>query len=343
MSITSDRATTPPVAPTPSHADSWDLAASYKLSQSAIAGDVLAELADSDERIAVLTADLKFSNRTAEFETRHPDRFFNLGIAEQNMVSVAAGMATVGYVPYVASFASFLGLLCVEQIRTDLAYPGLPVRVLAHHAGISMGFYGTSHHATEDLGIMRTIAGLTVIAPCDAPSLAKAVRTTVDYPGPIYFRLGRGREATVYDDTAATFEVGKIGVLRDGDDLTIAANGVTVAPALEAAERLATEGVQAAVLDVHTTRPFDAETLCRHVGRSGRLLVAEEHNVYGGVATTCADALVDNGVGPVLLERLGMPVDDYALVGPPTALWRHYGMDAEGIHTRARELHARMR
>ena len=148
-------------APTPNDPASWDLSTAARLAHAAVAGEVLAALADDDERIVVLTADLKFSNRTVDFERRHPDRFFNVGIAEQQMVSMAAGMATFGYVPYVATFASFVGLLCAEQIRTDLAYPGLPVRVLAHHAGISLGYYGTSHHATEDIGVMRSIAGLT--------------------------------------------------------------------------------------------------------------------------------------------------------------------------------------
>lgn len=326
------------VAPPPEHQESWDLATSYTLSQSAIAGEVLADLADADQRIAVLTADLKFSNRTAEFETRHPEKFFNVGIAEQNMVSMAAGLATTGRIPYVASFASFLGLLAVEQIRTDLAYPNLPVRVLAHHSGISMGFYGTSHHATEDLGTMRTIAGLTVITPADGPSLRKALTQTVDHDGPIYFRLGRGRERDVYPSDAASFDVGRLAVLREGSDLTIVANGITVAAAMEAAEALAAQGIHATVLDAHTTRPFDAETLCRYASASGRLLVVEEHNVYGGVATTCADALVDHGISGVRLSRLGMPADEYALVGPPTALWRHYGLTADGITARAREL-----
>ena len=153
----------PYLAPVPSDPASWDLATSEKLNRSSVAGEVLAEPADTDSRIVVLTADLKYSNRTVDFERRHPGRFFNVGIAEQNMVSMAAGMATFGYVPYVATFASFLVLLCAEQMRTDLAYPNLPVRLLAHHAGISLGFYGTSHHATEDLGLLRSMANMTVV------------------------------------------------------------------------------------------------------------------------------------------------------------------------------------
>jgi transketolase len=323
-------------APTPT-APSWDLATSADLAQSAVAGEVLAELADADDRIVVLTADLMYSNRTSDFAVRHPDRFLNMGIAEQNMLSVAAGLATFGFIPYAASFASFVALLGAEQLRTDIAYPGLPVRVLAHHAGISLGFYGTSHHATEDLGLLRSIAEMVVICPCDAASTAWALRTTVDHDGPVYFRLGRGREQDVYrEQSAAELELGRLSPLRAGDDLAIVANGVTVAPAVAAAERLATEeGIEATVVDAHTVRPFDTDGLCRLAARCGRLLVAEEHNIVGGVASACADALVDGGVSGVTLRRLGLPPDEYSLIGPPTALYKHYGLDVDGIASAA--------
>jgi transketolase len=334
----------PEITRTPGLVDpgSWDMADSYRLSESAVAGEELARMAEDDDRIVVLTADLKFSNRTVEFEERHPDRFFNVGIAEQNMVTVSAGLATLGYVPYVATFASFVGLLCAEQMRTDLAYPNLPVRILAHHAGIALGFYGTSHHATEDLGLLRAMANMTVVCPCDGPSLRQALRQTVDVGGPVYFRLGRGRDPEVYvadgDEPAPVFEFGKISTLREGDDLAIVANGVTVKAALDAAERLAAEdGVEATVLDAHTVRPFDAEGLCRVAAKTGSLLVAEEHNVFGGVASACADALTDAGLS-VRMRRVGMPVDEYSLIGPPTHLYRHYKMDADGLLEQAREL-----
>jgi transketolase len=326
------------VAAQPTDPESWDLADSERMNRSAVAGLTLAELADRDPRIVVLTADLKYSSRTVDFERRHPERFFNVGIAEQHMMTMAAGMATFGYVPYVATFASYASLLCAEQLRTDLAYPGLPVRVLAHHAGISLGFYGTSHHATEDLGLLRSIANMTVICPCDAASTRRALADTLDAPGPVYLRLGRGREPDVYPPGAEEFTVGRLAGLRDGDDVTIVANGITVRAALDGAEKLATEGVQAAVLDAHTVRPFDAEGLCAAVDRSRRLLVAEEHNVIGGVASACADALIDAGMGGVRIARLGMPADEYALIGPPTALWRHYGLDSDGIRAAARSL-----
>jgi len=325
-------------APVPSHPRSWDMAGSEKLATSANAGVVLADIADHDERIAVLTADVKYSNRTVEFERRHPDRFFNVGISEQHMVTMAAGMATYGYVPFVATFASFVGLLCAEQLRTDAAYPNLPVRVLAHHAGISLGFYGTSHHATEDLGLMRSMANMTVVCPADATATRRAIEQTLDLPGPVYLRVGRGRDADVYASRPDAFEFGRLAHLREGADLAIVANGVTVAAALEAAEVLEAEGISAAVVDAHTIRPFDDVGLCELAARTGRLLVAEEHNVVGGVASACADALVDGGVGGVKMARAGMPKDEYALIGPPTHLYRHYRLDAVGLAERAREL-----
>lgn len=326
------------IAPIPG-GDSWDLAGMERLSTSAVAGKVLAAMGEEDPDIVVLTADLKYSNQTVDFERAHPERFVNVGISEQHMVSMAAGMASVGLKPYVATFAPFVGLLAGEHIRTDLAYPGLPVRVLAHHAGIAIGFYGTSHHATEDLALMRAIAGLTVVCPCDATATEAALRQTADLPGPVYFRLGRGRDVDVYDALpAGTWRLGEAAVLREGADLTIVANGITVAAALAAARALVADGVEASVIDAHTVRPFDGATIAEYAGRSGRLLVAEEHNVVGGVASACAEALVEHGVAGVRMERIGMPPDEYSLIGPPTHLYRHYGMDADGIETKARAL-----
>jgi transketolase len=326
------------VAPAPS-GKSWDLAGMAQLSQSFVAGKVIASMADEDPDIVVITADMKFSNMTVDFERVHPDRFINVGISEQHMVSMAAGMASVGMKPYIAAFAPFVGLLGGEQIRTDLAYPGLPVRILAHHAGIAIGFYGTSHHATEDLGLMRSIANMTVVCPCDATATEAALRQTAELPGPVYFRLGRGRDVDVYDALPeGTWRFGEAAVLREGEDLTIVANGITVSGALDAATALGAEGIAVTVIDAHTVRPFDDATIAAHAGRSGKLLVAEEHNVVGGVASACAEALVEHGLAGVKMERIGMPADEYSLIGPPTHLYRHYGMDAAGIEKKAREL-----
>lgn len=319
--------------PVLSEQESWHLGMLRTQAHSAIAARVLSDLADQDERIVVLTADLGFSNRTVEFSYRHPDRFFNMGIAEQNMVSVAAGLATVGYIPYVATFASFLGLLCCEHIRTDLAYPNLPVRLLGHHAGISLGYYGTSHHATEDIGIMRAIANLKIVCPADAYSLEHALRQTVDVEGPVYFRLGRGREADAYQE-GEPWEFGKVSVLRHGGDGVLFANGIMVAAARAAAETLAQKGIDLTVADLHTIQPFDVEGVLSLIEGARRVFVAEEHNTRTGVATAVADAMVDAGVAGVKLHRIGFPPDEYSAIAAPYYLYQHYGLDAEGVAAR---------
>lgn len=315
--------------------ESWHLGMLRTQAHSAIAARVLSELADDDERIAVLTADLGFSNRTVEFSYRHPERFFNMGIAEQNMVSVAAGLATTGYIPYVATFASFLGLLCCEHIRTDCAYTNLPVRFLSHHAGISLGYYGTSHHATEDIGIMRTIANLKIVCPADAYSLEQALRQTVDVEGPIYFRMGRGREADAYVP-GEPWEYGKVSVLREGGDGVIFANGIMVTAARAAADTLAQEGIQMTVADLHTIQPFDVEGVLSLIEGKQHVFVAEEHNTRGGVASAVADAMVDNRVSGHQLTRIGFPPDEYSVIAAPYYLYKHYGLDAEGVAERVR-------
>ncbi len=292
--------------------------------------DTLADLVDQGAPIVACTADLKHSNGLVRFERRHPERFFQFGISEQNMVTAAAGMATTGLEPYVATFASFLALLCAEQIRTDIAYTGLPVRLVGHHAGISLGFYGTSHHATEDIAVTRAMAGMTVLAPADSASLAAAVRAATHHPGPIYLRIGRGREPDVY--TAAEVARLEIGTAIEhglGADLTVIATGSCVHPALEAAALLRERGHDVGVLDMHTVKPLDVDAIARAAARSSTLLTVEEHNVIGGLGGAVAEALTDLGAA-VRLRRHGL-LDTYSLIGPPTHLLRNYRLDGPGI------------
>ena len=316
--------------------ESWHLGMIPKQAPAFIAGRVLADLADGDDRIVVLTADLGFSNRTIEFAKRHPDRFFDLGIAEHNMVSVAAGLAACGAIPYAGTFASFLALMCCEQIRTDLAYPNLQVRLLSHHAGISLGYYGTSHHATEDIGIMRSMANMKIVCPSDAYSLEQALRQTVNVEGPIYFRLGRGRDPEIYRP-GEKWEFGKISILRDGKDGLILSNGIMVSASCEAADKLAKDGIEMTVVDLHTLQPLDTQGLLPLIRDHPKVFVAEEHNTLGGVATIIADTIVDNGLTDVHLVRIGLPSDEYAIIGPPYYLYRHYGLDGEGVAQRIRK------
>jgi transketolase len=302
-------------------------------------GQTLAEFVEEGRPIVVATSDLSFSNGLSVFQEKYPDNFLQMGISEQNMVSVSAGLATTGAQPYVAAFASFLALLCCEQIRTDIAYTRLPVRLIGHHSGIAFGFYGTSHHATEDIAIMRSIANMTVVTPADPAQLRAALRAYVDHPLPVYFRMGRGRDARVYDEKTE-FVPGKAIVHSTGSDLTLISGGTTLHATLEAAEALRGSGLSVGVIDMHTVKPIDEEAILV-AARSSRLLMSiEEHNVLGGLGSAVAEVLTTEGVG-VPLFRHGIR-DEYVMVGPPTHLYQEYHLDAAGIEIEARSYIERM-
>lgn len=299
--------------------------------------DTLIELAEAGQPVAACTADLQYSNGLIGFARRFPERLMQFGISEQNMVSAAAGIASTGLIPYAATFASFLALLCCEQIRTDIAYSALPVRLIGHHAGICLGFYGTSHHATEDLAIMRSIADLAVIAPADGAQFAAALRATVNHPQPIYFRIARGHDPVVYPKDL-NFELGKAIGHGEGSDLTIIACGSMVHPALQAVTTLRAAGLSVGLLDMHTIKPLDRAAVISAARRSKALLTVEEHNVLGGLGGAVAEVLADIGGAP-RLRRHGID-DSYSLIAPPTHLYRHYRLDAAGIEAVAREVMA---
>jgi transketolase len=299
-----------------------------------ILGEELADIADKDPRIVVATADLANSSRTRDFANRHPDRFLDFGIAERNMITAAAGMASCGMIPYVATFSAFCAILGAEAIRTDCAYPRMKVRIIGHHSGISMGFYGTSHHSTEDIGMMRTIAELTVVCAADANQLRAILRASVDHPGAMYIRLGRGRDPEVYPDVPADFRIGTATTLRDGKDLTIIATGSEVHPARAAAEQLAAEGMSVRLIDMHTIKPLDVEAVEKAAAETGAILTVEEHNIIGGLGSAVAEVLAG---GPSCRFRRHGIMDEYSLIGPPAALYAHYRLDADGIAGVARE------
>jgi transketolase len=303
--------------------------------------DALIELVDEGYPIVAGSADLQYSNGLNKFATRFPERFVQFGISEQNMVTAAAGLATTGYTPFVASFASFLGLLCCEQIRMDVAYCRLPVRLVGHHTGISLGFYGTSHHATEDISTMRAIAGLTVISPADGAQLAAAIKASASWPEPIYFRIGRGREPDVYSKDIA-FTIGKAIVHEEGSDLNIIACGSVVKGALDAQSALRQAGYSVGVIDMSTIKPLDRGAVLAAAKKSDLLMTVEEHNVLGGLGAAVAEVLADVGCG-VRLLRHGI-MDQYSLIAPPQQLYRHYKLDGAGIEATARQaLEARSR
>lgn len=298
-----------------------------------VLGEELAELAQTDPRIVVATADLASANRTNDFRDAHPERFFDFGIAEKNMITAAAGMAACGLVPYVATFASFAAILGAEQIKTDCAYPRQKVRIVGTHSGMSMGFYGSSHHSLEDIGMMRAIADLTVCCATDANHLRALLRISVDHPGAMYIRLGRGRDPQVYD-AVPELAFGKARRLRDGTDLTIIATGSTVRASLDAAETLAAEGRSVRVVDMWSIAPLDRDEIAAAASETGAILTVEEGNITGGLGTAVAEVLVDLPRVPFL--RHGVP-DRFVEVGPPAALYANYRLDAPGLTAVARE------
>ncbi|RTM09111.1 MAG: transketolase [Hyphomicrobiales bacterium] len=318
------------------HPDSWQYREINKRAPSlAVLADTLIELAEAGHPVVAGTADLQHSNGLVGFARRFPERFTQFGISEQNMVSAAAGMATTGVMPYVATFASFLALLCCEQIRMDVAYCAQPVRLIGHHTGISLGFYGTSHHATEDIAIMRSIADLTVVSTADGPQFAAALRASVNHPRPIYFRISRGHDPVVYAEDAP-FEFGKAVVHGIGNDITIIACGMAVHSARQAMESLNGKGRSVGLIDMHTIKPLDREAVITAARKSRVILTVEEHNILGGLGGAVAEVLAEEG-GGARLVRHGIK-DEYSLIAPPTHLYRHYKLDAAGVENVAQSL-----
>ena len=280
------------------------------------AGYAVAELADQDLRIVTLTADL--SSVLADFRERHPGRYIELGIAETNSVSLAAGLAASGYLPYIYSMAPFGMLKCAEQLRTDVAYNHLPVRLVARLSGLAMGFFGTSHHAVEDIAVARAITNLTVIAPADSNAVLSLMRSTAVLDGPVYIRISEGTP-NVYG-TCPAFEYGRWLRLRSGDDVTLVGHGMGVGLAVQAAAQLAAEGIGADVFDAAFLKPFDEAALAESATRTGRVVTVEDHNEIGGLASIVAEVAGRRKLA-VDLRNVGLPDADLE-VGVPAGLYR---------------------
>jgi len=298
-------------------------------------GLAFAELGDRRDDVVMVAPDMGVTPVGGIFVARHPERFFDVGIAETNAMSVAAGLAAEGFIPYVVCMASFAVLKCAEQIRTDLAFTQLPVRVLAAWSGLAMGYFGTSHHAVEDIAVARAITNLTLVAPCDEASAASLLESTVDHPGPIVFRLGDGQERPVHE-AGVVIERGRFVEVRPGGDATVIATGREVGESLKAARMLAEEGVDVGVLDAAYLKPLDEMAILEAARRTRRILTVEEHNVAGGLGSAVAEVLGRNSV-PVRLSQHGLP-DEPILSGFPGELYEHYGLDAGGIVGRLRDL-----
>jgi transketolase len=321
----------------------WDMAVSLGLSRQLTTGKVLMELAaEGHDDIVVCTADLGRPTQVADFGKAYPERYFNFGIAERNMIGAAAGLATMGLTPVISNYSFFLALMGLENIRNDICYTNLPVKMVGTHSGIAMGFYGTSHHCCEDIGALRAIPNLILMAPCDGNALTSALRTNIKHPSPIYFRTGRGREAVVYDKPF-DFRIGGSNTLREGTPTkgkhaTVLAIGNLVKASLDAHDILAKEGISLTVVDMYSIRPIDREAI-RKAAAQGPVLTAEEANITGGFGAAVAEVIADEGLG-VKLTKIGMP-DEYSVLGPPTHLYRHYGLDGEGVAASVRKALAR--
>ena len=290
-------------------------------------GNALVELGKEHEDLIVLDADLASATKTGTFLKAFPERHIDCGIAEGNMMGIAAGLATTGKVPFASTFAMFAAGRGFEQIRNSIGYPHLNVKIGATHAGISVGEDGASHQCNEDIALMRTIPGMVVISPADDLEAKAAVKAAYEHDGPVYLRFGR-LAAPVINDENYKFELGKGVVLREGKDLTLIATGLMVSRALEAAKTLAAEGIDAEVINIHTIKPLDEELVVASAKKTGKVVTVEEHSVIGGLGSAVCDALCAQAPTPVL--KIGMN-DVFGESGPAVALLHKYGLDAEGI------------
>lgn len=296
-------------------------------------GSALAEFG-GDPRIIVLDADLSKSTKTDTFRKKYPERFFNMGIAEGNMMAVAAGLAACGKTVFASTFAVFAAERACEQVRNSVCYAKLNVKIGATHAGITVGEDGASHQAIEDIAIMRSIPNMTVISPCDAVETRQAVKAAIEHDGPVYLRLGRLGVPVLFDEAAYKFELGKGVTVKEGADVTIAATGLMVHTALEARELLAAEGISARLLDIHTIKPIDKDLLIKAARETGAVVTAEEHTVMGGLGSAVAEVLSEHCPTPV--KMVGVR-DKFGRSGKPYPLMDLYGLTAENISVKAKE------
>lgn len=291
-------------------------------------GNALAELGDKYENLVVLDADLAAATKTGVFKKKFPERFFDCGIAEANMMGVAAGLAACGKVPFASTFAMFAAGRAFEIVRNSIGYPHLNVKIGATHAGISVGEDGATHQCCEDIALMRTIPGMTVINPADDTEARAAVEAAINFNGPVYMRFGR-LAAPVFNDPATyKFELGKGVKLRDGKDISIIASGLMVAEAIAAAETLAAEGIDAEVINIHTIKPIDKEIIAATAQKTGKVLTVEEHSVIGGLGSAVCDVLCE--CCPTKVVKIGVN-DEFGHSGPAPKLLEEFGLCASNI------------
>ena len=297
-------------------------------------GAALVELGNETDDFVVLDADLAAATQTGKFKAAHPSRFFDVGIAECDLMGIAAGIAATGHVAFASTFAMFAAGRAFEQVRNSIGYPHLNVKIGATHAGISVGEDGATHQCNEDIALMRTIPGMTVVVPADDVEAKAAVRAAYETPGPFYLRFGRLATPVIYGDDYA-FDLAHGVVEREGSDVTIVACGLMVAAALEAAETLSAEGIDAEVINIHTIKPIDADLIAASAAKTGHVVTCEEHSVIGGLGSAVCDVLAERCPTPV--RKVGVN-DVFGESGPAVDLLHKYGLDAAGVERAVREL-----
>ena len=318
----------------------WTVYDADKLSQAEIYGLTLCDLGEAYPEIVGLSADLAKSTKIGAFGKKFPERFFNFGIAEENMFAVGAGMAKVGLTPFISTFSAFASMRACEFLRTDICYQRLNCKIIATHGGTSFGPAGATHHAIEDLSIVRAFPNLTVIVPADGIETAKAVRACMDIQGPVYIRIGRGFEPRAYDSEDYHFEIGKAVGMHPGTDITVIACGVSVLHAVQAAKILKEDdGLSVRVLNLHTIKPIDKEAILKAVVETRRIVTFEDHNVIGGMGTAVADVIAESGKG-CAFQKVGIP-DEFTVIGYPEDVHNYYKIDTDGIIEKVREVMGR--
>lgn len=296
-------------------------------------GNALAELGKEHEDVVVLDADLAAATKTGVFKKAFPERHIDCGIAECNMIGVAAGIATTGKVPFASSFAMFAAGRAYEQVRNSVGYPKLNVKIGATHAGISVGEDGATHQCNEDIALMRTIPGMVVINPADDIEAKAAVKAAYEHMGPVYLRFGRLAVPVINDNEDYKFELGKAVTLREGTDVTIIASGLPVSEALDAAEKLAEDGISAEVINIHTIKPLDEEAVIKAAAKTGKIVTVEEHSVIGGLGSAVCDVVAEKA--PARVMKIGIN-DVFGESGPAKELIKKYGLDAENIYEKVK-------
>ena len=296
-------------------------------------GNALAELGAEYENLVVLDADLAAATKTGIFKKAFPDRHIDCGIAECNMMGIAAGLATTGKIPFASSFAMFAAGRAFEQVRNSIGYPKLNVKIGATHAGISVGEDGATHQCNEDIALMRTIPGMVVINPADDIEAKAAVRAAIEHGGPVYLRFGRLAVPVINDTPDYKFELGKGVVLREGKDVTIIATGLPVSECLAAADKLAADGIDAKVINIHTIKPLDEELVVIAAKETGKVVTVEEHSVIGGLGSAVCDALSEKC--PTQVMKIGIN-DTFGESGPAVELVKKYGLDADSIYEKVK-------